>query len=123
MKSFVTRIICEPTDTGFLAFSPDVDGVFATAPTMLQASRRLRLALKAHLHANWHGSSSRFPHVSPEDLPGQAEVVTSVFWPASKVVRYARPKDKRAIAQGVVQISRRGKLKRRHAPKRATVEA
>ena len=42
-------IVIEPTDTGFSAFSPDLDGCVATGPTREDVEREMAEAIEFHL--------------------------------------------------------------------------
>jgi predicted RNase H-like HicB family nuclease len=42
-------IVIEPTETGFSAFSPDLDGCVATAPTVEEVEKLMHEAIEFHI--------------------------------------------------------------------------
>jgi len=56
-------IVIEETDTGYSAFSPDLDGCVATGTTKAEVEERMREAIKFHLDGlKIEGQSIPPPH-------------------------------------------------------------
>ena len=44
-------VVIEPTNTGFSAYSPDLDGCVATGPTLEDVRRNMQEAIEFHVEA------------------------------------------------------------------------